>query len=74
MQALKHPSADAGTQNVHKSNTAASNMLTLIPLILTIDFYVLSSETNMSNFHQLEVVDSGSEAQLQEGENLNKIT
>ena len=27
MQALKHPSADAVTQNAHKSNTTASNTL-----------------------------------------------
>ena len=29
---------------------------------------------NISNFHQLEVVDRGSETQLQVVENLNKIT
>ena len=28
----------------------------------------------MSNFHPLEVVDRGSETQLQVGENLNKLT
>ena len=27
VQALKHPWADAVTQNVHKSDTTASNML-----------------------------------------------
>ena len=29
---------------------------------------------NMSNFHPLEVVDRGSETQLQVSENLNEIT
>ena len=31
-------------------------------------------EQNMSNFHPLEVVGSGSDAQLQVGEKLNKLT
>ena len=31
-------------------------------------------DTNMSNFHPLEVVCRGSETQLQVGENLNMIT
>ena len=30
--------------------------------------------SNMSNFHPLEVVDRGSDAQFQVGEHLNKIT
>ena len=29
---------------------------------------------NMSNFHSFEVVDRGSDAQLQMSENLNKLT
>ena len=36
--------------------------------------YLFPNWTNMSNFHQLEVVDRGSETQLQVGENLNNIT
>ena len=34
----------------------------------------LKGQTNMSNFHPLEVVGRGSETQLQVGENLNKLT
>ena len=33
-----------------------------------------SYRTNISNFHPLEVVDRGSETQLQVGEELNKMT
>ena len=36
--------------------------------------YVCSNETNMSNFQPHEVVDRGSETQLQVAENLNKWT
>ena len=35
--------------------------------------YLVPHETNMSNFHQLEVVDRGSETQLQVGENLKYL-
>ena len=35
--------------------------------------YLVSNETNMSNFHPLEVVGRGSDAQLQVGENLNYL-
>ena len=33
---------------------------------------MFSNQTNISNFHPLEVVDRGSETQLQVGENLNE--
>ena len=36
--------------------------------------YLCLNSTNMSNFHPLEVVDRGSETQLQVGEDLNKLT
>ena len=36
--------------------------------------YFVSKETNVSNFHPLEVVGRGSETQLQVSENLNKLT
>ena len=34
---------------------------------------LVSNETNMSNFHPLEVVSRGSETQLQVGENVNDL-
>ena len=34
----------------------------------------VSNETNISNLYSLEVVDRGSEIQLEVGENLNAIT
>ena len=40
---------------------------------ISIDNYLVSYSTNMSNFQPLEVVGRGSETQLQVAENLNKI-
>ena len=44
----------------------------LHPFISKVTKCVVSNQTNMSNFHPLEVVGCGSETQLQVGENLNK--
>ena len=35
--------------------------------------YLVSNQTNMSNFDPLEVVNRGSETQLQVGQNLNYL-